>query len=89
MGSAKEVAQWMLAALEQSGCLYQEDAVDKIKAKFGGEFLYENQNGNAAISKKVLAEFRRLTEGTVIWDRYEKFWQKVKPGEKYEGRSVQ
>jgi len=46
MGSASDVAQWMLAELEKSGCLYQEDAVDKIKSKFDGEFVYENDNGN-------------------------------------------
>ena len=57
MGSASDVAQWMLAELEKSGCLYQEDAVDKIKSKFDGEFVYENDNGNP---EKGIAEFRRL-----------------------------
>jgi hypothetical protein len=89
MGNATDVAQWMLGELEKSGCLYQIDAVDKIKSKFGGEFVYENENGNPAISRKVLAEFRRLTEGKVIWDRYEKVWQKLQPGEEHEGRSIE
>jgi hypothetical protein len=87
MLNASDVAQWMLAELEKSGCLYQEVAVNQIKAQFGGEFVYENDNGNPAISRKVLAEFRRLTEGKVIWDRYEKVWQKLQPGEEHEGRS--
>lgn len=88
MVNASDVAQWMLAELEKSSCLYQEDAVHRIKSKFGGEFVYENENGNPAISRKVLAEFRRLTEGKVMWDRYEKFWQKLEPGEEHESRSI-
>ena len=59
--------------------------MDKIKSKFDGEFVYENDNGNP---EKGIAEFRRLTEGKVVWDRYEKVWQKLQPGEEHEGRSI-
>ena len=32
--------------------------------------------GNAAISKDVLAAFRKLTKDTVVWDRSTKPWRK-------------
>ena len=40
-------------------------------------------------SKEVLAEFRRLTEGRVVWNRREKAWITLEPGEDYEGRSLE
>jgi hypothetical protein len=31
--------------------------------------VYENENGNLAINRQVLKEFRKLTEKTVVWER--------------------
>jgi len=35
--------------------------------------VYTNQNGNLAISKEVLEEFRKLD---VVWERDERCWRK-------------
>jgi hypothetical protein len=86
--NAKTVAAWMLRELEDSNWLYQEMAVYKIRSKFGSEFVYQNQNGNLAISPAVLKEFRRLTEGTVVWDRSGRMWRKRRPHDP-EGRQVE
>ena len=71
----KDVAQWMMEELKRVNYLYQETVVYDIDSKFGDEFTYINDNGNLAISKNVLAAFRKLNEGNVIWERGEKMWR--------------
>ena len=73
---ASDVAAWMLAEFEREGLLYQETVVYDIEARFGEEFTYINENGNLAIGRDVLKEFRKLTEKTVVWDRRERYWRK-------------
>ncbi|MDW5462245.1 hypothetical protein R7J44_20445, partial [Acinetobacter baumannii] len=53
---------------------------------FGDDFVSENENGNLTISKVVLKEFRKLTEGEVVWMRSEKAWRRLYEDENYEGR---
>jgi len=69
------IAQWMLEELGRAGILDQELIVHSIATKFGKEFTYFNENGNLSIDRRVLREFRKLTEGTVVWERGEKFWR--------------
>lgn len=88
MTTAREVAEWMFEQFDGSGYLYQEDAVYEIEKKFGESFVYENDNGNPAIGRDVLKEFRKITEGKVVWERSEKAWRKLDPTEKYEGRQA-
>jgi hypothetical protein len=88
MPTAKEVATWMFTQFDRSNYLCQDDTVYKIKKKFGKDFVYDNENGNLAIEKSVLKEFRRITEGKVVWERSEKAWRKLRPTEKYKGRQV-
>jgi hypothetical protein len=38
--------------------------------------VYLNENSNWAISKKVLAAFRKLTGDSIIWERGERLWRK-------------
>jgi hypothetical protein len=64
--SPETVARWMLAEVEREGDLYQETAVYEIEQKFGQEFVYENENGNPAIERRVLAAFRKVSEGSVV-----------------------
>lgn len=85
--TASDVAQWMLQEV-QDGALYQETAVYEIRDRFGKEFVYTNDNGNLAISRKVLKEFRKLTEKKVDWSRSEKGWFLRDPGDTSEGRSM-
>ncbi len=75
MATPRQVADWMLEQLKREDTLYQESAVGDIEDEFGDEFVYENENGNLAISKPVLAEFRKLTGTTVIWSRSERLWR--------------
>jgi hypothetical protein len=70
----QQVAEWMFDEVKQRNSLYQEDVVHEIAAKFGKEFTYDNENGNLAISRKVLAAFTKLTKDTVVWERFDKCW---------------
>ena len=58
----KKVAEFMLDEIIKSGYIYQESIVYDIQTKFGSDFVYENENGNLAISKKVLNEFKKLKD---------------------------
>ena len=77
--TAADVAQWMLEEIDRVRYLDQEDAVYKIERQFGSEFVYANDAGNPAISKKVLAAFNKLTKETVVWDRSERHWRRRSP----------
>jgi hypothetical protein len=59
--------------------LAQDLAVRHIAKNFGKDLTYMDESGNLAISRKVLAAFRQLTEGTVIWERGEKQWRRRRP----------
>ena len=76
MTTQLEVAQWLVAQLEDQGYLYQEIVVGQIATEFGEEFTYINENGNMAIDKKVLKEFRTITGDSVVWERGERMWRK-------------
>jgi hypothetical protein len=65
----EDIAAWMLEQVNANPWLDQWRAVRSIGEEFGEEFTYENQNGNPAIDRRVLAAFKKLSEGTVIWDR--------------------
>ena len=46
-----------------------------IEREFGPGFIYKNESGNPAIDKRVLREFRELTESNVVWDRLAFAWR--------------
>ncbi|HBM7887024.1 TPA: hypothetical protein ACGDWF_003375, partial [Acinetobacter baumannii] len=81
-----DVAKWMVKELDEQEFLYPEWAVWEIQEIFGDDFVSENENGNLTISKVVLKEFRKLTEGEVVWMRSEKAWRRLYEDENYEGR---
>jgi hypothetical protein len=70
------IAQWMLGQLGQGKRLYQEDAAGEIAERFGAEFIYENDNGNPAIDKRVLRAFKKISGDTVVWERWDFCWRK-------------
>lgn len=70
-----QVAEWMLDELKRVKYLDQQSAVYDISSKFGEEFAYNNDSGNPAIDKKVLAAFRKLTGDSVIWERGQRMWR--------------
>jgi uncharacterized protein DUF6953 len=75
--SASDVAAYMKQRLDldTEKTLYQEDVVDEIERKFGKKFIYENENGNLAIARAVLVEFRQITPHAV-WVRSERCWRR-------------
>jgi len=76
-----EVAEWMLAEFKKRNELYQEDAVYEIEKRFGNDFVYENESGNTVIDKKVLKEFRKLTEGMLMWEPGDRYWRLREKGD--------
>jgi hypothetical protein len=77
--TAEDVARWMLEEVSTTGYLYQQDAVAEIEERFGSTFVYENERGNPAIHRGVLAAFRKLSEDSVVWDRWDKSWRPRTP----------
>jgi hypothetical protein len=69
------IAKWMLNELKSAETLYQSEVADRLYEEYGLRFVYENDRGNLAINRDVLAEFRTLTETTVVWDRSERAWR--------------
>lgn len=70
-----DVAEWMVEELKREKYLHQHTVVSDIQSRFGEEFTYTNDNGNLAIDKRVLGEFRKLTEDMAVWDRSERLWR--------------
>lgn len=73
--TARKAAKAMLEVMnEYGGELRQDDAAMYLAQKFGEEFTYFNKNGNLAIKKEVLAEFRELTPDHV-WVKGRRYWR--------------
>jgi hypothetical protein len=77
-----EVAGWMRSEVVSRRRLEQETAARRIRKLFGEDFTYQNENGNWAIRKDVLAAFRTLTGDSVIWDRSYREWRQRRPTDK-------
>lgn len=82
----RRAAQYMLEVLDRDGVLYQQQVVYELGERFGETCTHQNANGNLAISSKVLAEFRKLTEGKVVWEKSGFCWRWCEPGDE-PGRS--
>jgi hypothetical protein len=89
MTTTEEVAEWMLAQLTAAKYLEQGAVVYQIQKEFGGAFVYQNDNGNLAINKNVLSEFKKLTAGKAVYDRSDRGWRLLREGEGYEARQVE
>jgi hypothetical protein len=87
--TASDVARWMLDRFSTETLLYQQTTAYDIKERFGERFVYTNSSGNLAISKEVLAKFRKISKDTVVWVRGQKYWrarqETDKPGRKQDG----
>ena len=70
-----QMAAWMQAELERDGCLYQDDAVDRLVRCNAEALLHENADGNLALQKTVLSAFRKLNEKDVVWVRPDRYWR--------------
>jgi Fe-S cluster assembly iron-binding protein IscA len=72
--TAQEVAEWMVEEIRFTGNLYQAAAIEYVKANFGEQFVFVNENGNASLSKEVKKAFRKLHGGRIAWDRDGFLW---------------
>jgi hypothetical protein len=88
MNTAADVAQWMVAELENEPYLYQEWTILEIVERFGERFTYINERGNAALGKDVLKEFRKLTEQTVVWEKGERCWRQRRAADPIGSRGI-
>jgi argonaute-like protein implicated in RNA metabolism and viral defense len=70
----KDVALFMKKQLDKDKILYQESVVYEIEKNFGSDFVYINENGNLAIDRNVLKEFRNITPD-VVWERGGRCWR--------------
>jgi hypothetical protein len=66
----------MCEQIDEHGVLYQYEAAAEITARFGDQCTYQNDNGNLAISREVLKQFRTATDKTVVWDAAERMWRR-------------
>lgn len=71
----------MVSEFDKKAELFQVDAVSGIEKNFGADFIGVNDQGNQSISPKVLAAFRKLTEGQVVWSRSEFCWRRKRAGD--------
>ncbi|MDX7830352.1 DUF6953 family protein [Aeromonas dhakensis] len=82
-----EVSAWMVAALKNEGCIYQDDVVDYLVKSGNEQLLKENADGNQAVGKAVLDEFLKATRETVVWVKPDFYWRWRVP-EDEEGRNA-
>ena len=75
MPSSRDVAEFLVEELNQTDALYQGTIARKISNRFGDEFTFINRNGNRAICKYVLSQFKALTPHAV-WDKEQRMWRK-------------
>lgn len=82
-----DVAKWMQEQIVDHEVLPQEEVAHNIERLFGDNFVEVSEGGNLRINPKVLYQFRKLTNATVVWDRYERSWYLKKPTDP-PGRSI-
>jgi len=83
----KTISLWMQSELEKHGCLYQDDVVDYVVKNQEESFLRENSDGNLVLGRKILNEFRKLNEKTVVWVKPDRYWR-FRVQEDEEGRDA-
>lgn len=74
--AVQQPANWMRQQIDKNGVLYQDEAAAEITSRFGEECTHQNDNGNLAINREVLKQFRAATEETVVWDSAERMWRR-------------
>ena len=81
----------MVAQLEEDDELPQQATALRIQEQFGDAFVCLDADGELGIDRKVLYQFRKLTDETVVWvavqgNWLQGFWRKREPTDG-EGRS--
>ena len=73
------IAQWMFDEFQRDGRLSQSRAVTEIRRNHGDGHLYKNKNGNWAINKTILEEFKKLGPEDRVWSRGDQIWRRRMP----------
>ena len=68
---ARKIAKWMLAQLDKNNGYLEHYPVISHLHDTDKDLVYMNRNGGWAIDPTVLAAFRKLTEGKIVWSRGE------------------
>ena len=76
MASARDVAEWMVRELNRKSVLDCEHACLEIRKRFGEQFIRLNARGGNAVAKKVLREFRKISDLDVVWSRSVQEWRR-------------
>ena len=71
-----DVAEWMLATIQEQGELSQNNAFYEITKRFGSGYTTITNSGSPSISKSVLTAFKKISDDIVIWERGDKKWRK-------------
>jgi hypothetical protein len=78
-------ARWMVREFrKRGGSLHQRTVVARLR-EVNPDFVSRNRRGGWAINRAVLAAFRRLTEGDVVWSRSQLRWRQRRGHEKARG----
>lgn len=84
----KAIAQWMFDEFQRVGRLSQSRVVTEIRRNHGDTHLYKNNNGNWAINKTILEEFKKLGPGDRVWSRGDQIWRHRRPTDPHGTRMV-
>ena len=69
------LVNFMISELNNSGCIYQDDAVDFAVKSSGENLLRENSDGNLVFGLALLKEFKKKTIDNVVWVNAGKYWR--------------
>ena len=75
MMDEKKISLWMKYQLDKDSCLYQDDVVDYLVKQGKDSLLRENNDGNLVLERKLLNEFRKLTQLDVVWVKPDRYWR--------------
>ena len=53
----QQIAQWMVSQIEHNGMMHQSDVIAHVKANFGEQYVFVNENGNESLSKRSKKHF--------------------------------
>ncbi len=73
--TAAQVAEWMFEEFKRAEELFRENVVRDIEVKYGKQFTYVSQNGDPAIRRDILFEFRKLAGNSAVWMREDLCWR--------------
>ena len=83
-----DAARWMADQVRRSGVLDQAAAAERLALAYGAPFTLRNRNGTWAIARPVLAAFRKLTAGTVVWEPSILAWRLRTPDDRADRRQA-